>query len=174
MDKNKKIKLIDTLSEKFKNSSALYFTKYTGMKVPQATELREKFKEKNVDYLVSKNTLTKLAIAKSGLDNNIFNDFLLGQIGIAYANDDPTAPAKVIKEFSESNDCLEVIGLYFDGEIFNPEKFKELANLPSKEELLTNLVCGLNSPMLKTAYCLKASMTKIVNVLSNLKEEKNK
>jgi len=174
MDKNKKIELVNSLSEKFKDSSALYFTKYTGMNVPQATELREKFKENNVDYLVSKNTLTRLAIAKSGLDDSIFNNFLLGQVGIAYASDDPTAPAKVIKEFSKSNDCLEVIGLYFDGEIFNPEKFKELADLPSKEELLTKLVCGLNSPMLKTAYCLKNSMTKIVNVLNSLKEEKNK
>tara|TARA_Y100000590_G_C15456068_1_gene914609 strand:- start:313 stop:837 length:525 start_codon:yes stop_codon:yes gene_type:complete len=174
MDKNKKVELVENLSEKFKNSSALYFTKYTGMNVPQATELREKFKDNDVDYLVSKNTLTKLAIAKSGLDNNIFDDFLLGQIAIAYAKNDPTAPAKVIKEFSKSNDCIEVIGLYFDGEVYNPDKFKELADLPSKEELLTKLVCGLNSPMLKTAYCLKSSMTNFVNVLNNLREKKNK
>ena len=130
MDKNKKIELVENLSEKFKNSTALYFTKYTGMNVPQATELREKFKDNNVDYLVSKNTLTKLAITKSGLDNNIFDNFLLGQIAIAYAKNDPTAPAKVIKEFSKSNDCIEVIGLYFDGEVYNPDKFKELADLP--------------------------------------------
>ena len=58
MNKNKKIELIDFLSEKLKNSSALYFTKYTGMNVPQATMLREKFKENNVDYLVSKNTVS--------------------------------------------------------------------------------------------------------------------
>ena len=174
MDKNKKIELVENLSEKFKNSTALYFTKYTGMNVPQATELREKFKDNNVDYLVSKNTLTKLAITKSGLDNNIFDNFLLGQIAIAYAKNDPTAPAKVIKEFSKSNDCIEVIGLYFDGEVYNPDKFKELADLPSKEELLTKLVCGLNSPMLKTAYCLKSSMTNFVNVLNNLREKKNK
>ena len=74
MDKNKKVELVENLSEKFKNSSALYFTKYTGMNVPQATELREKFKDNDVDYLVSKNTLTKLAIAKSGLNNNIFDN----------------------------------------------------------------------------------------------------
>ena len=118
--------------------------------------------------------LTIYTTTKSGLDNNIFDNFLLGQIAIAYAKNDPTAPAKVIKEFSKSNDCIEVIGLYFDGEVYNPDKFKELADLPSKEELLTKLVCGLNSPMLKTAYCLKSSMTNFVNVLNNLREKKNK
>ena len=174
MNKNQKVELIDKLSEKLKNARALYFTKYTGMDVPQATELRFKFKENNVEYLISKNTLTKLAITKSGLDDKILNKLLLGQIGIAYANEDPTAPAKVIKEFTKLNDCLEVIGLYFEGEIYNPDKYKEFAELPSKEELLTKLVCGLNSPMTKIAYCLQASMVKIANVLNSLKEQKNK
>ena len=172
MDKNKKVELIETLSNKFKNSSALYFTKYTGMNVIQATTLRSKFKEHNVEYIVSKNTLTKLAVEKSGLDKNI-SEYLSGQIGIAYASDDPTAPAKVIKDFSKSNDCLEVIGLFFDGEIYESSKFKELADLPSKDELLTKLVRDLNSPMTKVAMCLKSSMTNLANVLESLKNNKN-
>lgn len=173
MDKNKKIELVENLSNKFKNSSALYFTKYTGMNVEQATKLRFDFKDNEVDFLISKNTLTKRAVKKSGLNEKDFELFLNGQIAIAYAKEDPTAPAKVIKEFSKTNDCLEVVGLYFDGEIYNPDKYKELANLPSKEELLTKLVCGLNSPMTKVALSLKSSMSKIVNALNSLKDKKN-
>ena len=173
MDKNKKIELVENLSEKFKNSKALYFTKYTGMDVLQATELRSMFKKNNVDFLISKNTLTKLAVKKSGLKEGIFDDYLLGQIAIAYANEDPTAPAKVIKEFKKNNECLEVMGLFFDGEIYESQKYKEFASLPSKEELLTKLASGLNSPMTKVAYCLKSSMTKMANVLNDLKNTKN-
>ena len=172
MNKDQKIELVENLTTKFKKSTALYFTKYTGMNVLKANELRSKFRENNVDYFVSKNTLTKIAIEKSGLDNNV-SEYLSGQIGIAYANDDPTAPAKVIKDFSKSNDCLEVVGLFFDGEIYESSKYKELADLPSKEELLTKLVMDLNSPMTKVAMCLKSSMTNFVNVLNSLKDNKN-
>ena len=106
MDKNQKIELVESLTQKFKNSSALYFTKYTGMNVDQATELRFNFKESNSEYFISKNTLTKIAIENAGLDTKLFESYLSGQIGIAYAGDDPTAPARVIKDFCKSNDCL--------------------------------------------------------------------
>ena len=169
----KKVELVEELSEKIKMSSALYFTKYTGMNVEQASDLRQSFTDNSVEFVVSKNTLTKLAAEKAGLDKDMFNEFLSGQIAIAYAGDDPTAPAKVIKDFSKENECLEVVGLYFDGELYSPEKYKEIASLPSREELLTKFVVALNYPMTSVLYSLKASMTSLVNALNNLKEQKN-
>ena len=169
----KKVELVEELSEKIKMSSALYFTKYTGMNVEQASDLRQSFTDNSVEFVVSKNTLTKLAAEKAGLDKDMFNEFLSGQIAIAYAGDDPTAPAKVIKNFSKENECLEVVGLYFDGELYSPEKYKEIASLPSREELLTKFVVALNYPMTSVLYSLKASMTNLVNALNNLKEQKN-
>ena len=169
----KKVELVEELSEKIKMSSALYFTKYTGMNVEQASDLRQSFTDNSVEFVVSKNTLTKLAAEKAGLDKDMFNEFLSGQIAIAYAGDDPTAPAKVIKGFSKENECLEVVGLYFDGELYSPEKYKEIASLPSREELLTKFVVALNYPMTSVLYSLKASMTNLVNALNNLKEQKN-
>jgi len=165
------IKKVEALTDKFKNSSAMYFTKYTGMDVEQATKLRIEFTDNNIDFYISKNTLSKLAAKNAGFDN-IFDDILNGQIGIVYASENPTAPAKVIKNFSKDNDCLEVVGLYFDGELYDPSKYKELADLPSKEELLTKLVCGLNSPMTKVAFSLKAAMSKLAGTLSSLQEQK--
>ena len=169
----KKVELVEELSEKIKMSSALYFTKYTGMNVEQASDLMQSFTDNSVEFVVSKNTLTKIAAEKAGLDKDMFNEFLSGQIAIAYAGDDPTAPAKVIKDFSKENECLEVVGLYFDGELYRPEKYKEIANLPSREELLTKFVVALNYPMTSVLYSLKASMTSLVNALNNLKEQKN-
>ena len=168
-----KIKTVKDIEEKFKNSSGLYFTKYTGMNVSQATKLRKSFREHSVEYKISKNTLTKIAAVNAGYSENEISKFLDGQIGIAYADSDPTAPAKVIKEFKKDNeDCLDVVGLIFEGEFFEPEKYKQLADLPSKEELLTKFVVGLNSPMTKLSSTLNSAMSKMVTVLESLKSVK--
>ena len=173
MPNENKIKTVEQLSEKLQNSSALYFTKYTGMSVEQATMLRQKFSDNSVEFLVSKNTLTKIASEKAGFEKDLFDDFLLGQIAIAYAMDDPTAPAKVIKDFHKDNECLEVVGLYFDGKLYDPEKYIEIAGLPSKEILLTRIVTSLNYPISSVLNCLQYSLISFVNVLNNLKEQKN-
>ncbi|MBI45108.1 MAG: 50S ribosomal protein L10 [Candidatus Marinimicrobia bacterium] len=173
MPNENKIKIVKSIEEKFKNSSGLYFTKYTGMNVSQATKLRRDFRENDVDYKITKNTLTKIAAVNAGFDSNKIDSLLQGQIGIAYSNLDPTAPAKVIKAFEKENeDCLEVVGLIFEGEFFEPNKYAELAALPSREELLTKFVVGLNSPMTKLSSTLGSVMTKMVSVLENLKNTK--
>ena len=172
MSNPQKVEIVNELTKKFKESNGIYLTRYTGMSVVQATELRKKFRDNNVSYFISKNTLTKIAAKNAGYEDRL-DDILIGQLGIAYAYDDPTAPARVIKDFSKSNDCLEVTGLFFDGTIYESSKFKELADLPSKDELLTQLVMDLNSPMTKVAMCLKSSMTNLANVLNSLKNNKN-
>ena len=173
MPNENKIKIVKNIEEKFKNSSGLYFTKYTGMNVTQATKLRKIFRENSVEYKISKNTLTKIAAINAGYDEEQISKFLDGQIGIAYSDSDPTAPAKVIKDFKKDNDeCLDVVGLIFEGEFFEPEKYKQLASLPSKEELLTKFVVGLNSPMTKFSSALNSVMGKMVTVLESLKNSK--
>ena len=173
MPNEKKIKVVSEIEKRFNDSIALYFTKYTGMDVIQATKLRKSFRENLVEYKVSKNTLTKIAAIKAGYDEKNIGDILQGQIGIAYSKNDPTAPAKVIKEFKKDNeDCLEVVGLIFEGEFFDANKYKELANLPSKDELLTKLVIGLNSPITKLASILSSVMIKFVTALDAVKNNK--
>ena len=173
MPNENKIKIVKNIEKRFKNSSGLYFTKYTGMNVDQATKLRRSFRENSVEYKVTKNTLTKIAAINAGYDEKNINKLLDGQIAIAYSDSDPTAPAKVIKEFKkEHENCLDVVGLIFEGEFFEPEKYKQLADLPSKEELLTKFVIGLNSPMTKFSSALNSVMGKIVTVLESLKNTK--
>ncbi len=95
-----KIDIVDQLTQKFDKSSGIYFICYTGMNVGQATKLRKQFRESGVDYFVSKNTLTKIAASKTGYEDKL-NDFIKGQVGIAYADEDPTTPARVIKNFKK-------------------------------------------------------------------------
>ena len=171
MPSQKNIKTVEKLTDKFKNSSAMYFTKYTGVNVEQASKLRMEFIDNDVDFLVSKNTLSKIAAKNAGYED-LFDNILSGQIGIAYANSDTTSPARVIKDFTKDNESFEVVGLDFDGNLYDPSKYKELANLPTKDVLLTKFVSCLNSPMSNMALLLNASMSKLAGTLKSLESQK--
>ena len=168
-----KTEIINDLTQKFQNSSGIYFTRYSGMNVVKVTELRRKFRENEVSYLVSKNTLTKIAANNAGYENKL-NDLLNGQIGIAYVSGDSAAPARVIRNFEKENKdtTLEVIGLVFEGEIFSAEKYKELANLPNRDELLAKFVGTINQPMSKLVGTLNGALSKLMGVLHSLKKNK--
>ncbi len=168
-----KSKIIQDACEKIKESSGIYFTNYTGMSVKQATDLRRQFRESDVEYLVTKNTLMKIAAKDAGFDGT-FDEILNGQIATAFSNSDPTSPAKVIKKFKKDNkDCLDVVGVVFEGELFDANKYKELADLPSKEELLSKFIGTIGQPMNQLAATLNGSMSKFVGVLEGLKNSKN-
>ena len=172
MPTEQKIDIVNNTAEKFENAKGIYFTNYSGIDVKTITSLRKSFREDNVDYVVTKNTLTKLAAKQAGFDDKLDN-ILKGQVAIAFS-EDPTAPARVIKNFKKDNeDLLEVLGLIFDGKVYPSEKYKEFANLPSKEESLTKVVIMLNQPLTKFASALNNSFTKLLSALTNLKETKN-
>jgi len=174
MSTPKKIEIINDLTQRFKNSSGIYLTKYSGMNVAQATELRKQFRESEVFYFVSKNTLTKIAANNAGFENKL-DGLLSGQIAIAYVAGDPTAPARVIRDFGKENkdSTLEVVGMVFEGEIFSPEKYKELADLPSRDVLLAMFIGTINQPMGKLVGVLSGAMSKLSSVLISLKENKS-
>ena len=169
-----KIEIINDLTQKFQNSSGIYFTQYSGMNVAKVSELRRKFRENEVSYFVSKNTLTKIAANNAGYEDKL-NDLLNGQIGIAYVSGDSAVPARVIRNFEKENKdtTLEVIGLVFEGEIFSAEKYKELANLPSRDELLAIFVGTINQPMSKLVGTLNGAILKLMGALNSLKENKS-
>ena len=164
MPSQKNIDIVNSTAEKFETAKGIYFTNYTGLNAPKITALRKEFTNNAVDYYVIKNTLVKIASKNAGLENK-FNDMLNGQVGIAFS-EDPVAPAKVIKKFKDKHkDNLKVLGVYFEGELYDADKYKQLATLPSKEELLGKLVSCLNSPMFKLVSTLNSSMSKVVFAL---------
>ena len=160
MANQQKIDIVAQAADRFKKSQGVYFTKYTGMSVPEITALRKAFSNNSVDYQVIKNTLTKIAAKEAGLEGK-FDGLLENQVAIAFS-EDPVAPARVIKDFLKDNkDSLEILGVFFDGELYDADKYKQLASLPSKEELLGKFISCLNSPMYKLASTLNGSMSKL-------------
>ena len=171
MPNNKNIEQVKELKETFSKAKAIYFTEYHGLNVGDITKLRSEFFKADVEYKVAKNTLIKLAAEQnkiSGLD-----EVLIGSTAIAIAYDEPVAPAKVIKEFTKDNDLPRVKGILFDGEFLPGEEFKKLADMPSKEESLSQLVAMLSSPLQKLVSTLIAPIQNAVGVLNNLKEKKS-
>jgi len=167
-----KAQIIAETSARFQEAKGIYFTKYTGMNVLQATSLRKQFRENDIEYVVTKNTLTKIAAKEAGFEGK-FDDILEGQIAIAYSKNDPTSPARVIKGFvKENNECLDVVGVLFEGEVFDPSKYVELANLPTREGLIAKFASCLNQPMTILASTLNGAMAKLTGTLDSLKNTK--
>ena len=171
MPSNKNINSVKILSEKLSRAKSIYFTDYLGLDVSDVTKLRRRFFNSNVEYIVVKNTLLKIASAENKLD--IENDIFSGSTAIALSYDEPVAAAKVIKEFLKEHDLPSVKGVLFDGSFFKASEFNKFADLPNKEESLTSLVIMLTSPIRSFASLINSPMTKFVNVLNRLKDNKS-
>ncbi|MEE2632561.1 MAG: 50S ribosomal protein L10 [Candidatus Neomarinimicrobiota bacterium] len=166
----KNINSVKELSVKLDKAKAVYFTDYLGLDVVSVTKLRKNFVEKDVEFTVAKNTLIKLAAKEVGISG--IDEFLEGSTAIAFGYDDPTGPARVIKEFLKDFDKPSVKGMIFDGEIFTSDQFDKIANLPSKEQLLSKLVGMLNSPMSKLSSVLNSSVSGLLGRLTQLNSKK--
>ena len=167
----KNIEKVKELSTSFNKAKAIYFTEYHGLNVEQITKLRSMFFKENVDYKVAKNTLIKIAL--DGTEINDLNNLLSGSTAVAIAYDEPVSPAKIIKEFSKDFDLPRVKGILFEGQYFGGEHYKKFADLPSKEESIAMFAIMLNSSMCKLLSTINAPMQNLVGLLNNLKQTKS-
>ena len=171
MPNTKNINQVEQLTDKLAKAKAVYFTEYHGLNVEDITELRREFSKNDIEFKVAKNTLIKLAAENNKLDG--LSPYLNGSTAIAISYDDPTGPARVLKQFKKEHELPDVKGIMFDGEVLEGKEFKRIADLPTKDQLLATLVSALSSPMTKLALTLKSSMTDLGNTLSNLKDQKS-
>ena len=159
------------LTEKLDKATAVYFTDFLGLNVSNITELRYEFFKASIEFKVAKNTLLRLAAKNINLEG--IDDFLVGSTAIAISYDEPTAPAKVLKKFTENHDKPEVKAILFDGEVLKGSEYLKFASLPTKDVSLTKLVMMLNSPITILARTLSAPMINLINGLNNLKNNKS-
>ena len=90
---------IDLIKDRFERATAAVLVDFRGLSVLKATELRNAFRKAGVDYKVVKNTLVRMAVKGTKLDNQAFTKNLVGQTGIAWSYEEPSAAAKVIRDF---------------------------------------------------------------------------
>ena len=171
MPNAKNIKYVDELTDKLGRAKGIYLTDYIGLNVQDITELRREFYANDVEYMVAKNTLLKLAANNTNLSG--LDSFLNGSTAIAFSYEDPTAPARVIKKFTKDNELPKVKGIVIDGEFIDASEFDRIANLPTKEESIAKFAALLQSPLLKLVWALKSPMSDMTNMLNNLKEKES-
>ncbi|HSO58092.1 MAG TPA: 50S ribosomal protein L10 [Paenisporosarcina sp.] len=145
---------VEEITEKFKTAATVVVVDYRGLTVGQITELRKQLREAGVEFKVYKNTMTRRAVEVLGLEG--LNENLTGPNAIAFSTEDVVAPAKIINDFAKKNDKLEIKAGVIEGAIASADDIKALAELPSREGLLSMLLSVLQAPMRNFALVTKA------------------
>jgi large subunit ribosomal protein L10 len=168
---SQKKELVERLSKQLEGAEISLLVDYKGLTVLQVTELRAKLRDAGVQMEVVKNTL--LRRASEGTDTALMGDLFQGPNAIVVSQDDPVAPAKVLVDFSKNNEKLEIKGAALAGKLLGEDEIKELAKMPSKEELLAKLVCTLNAVPTNLVNVLAGVPRSFVNVLNAVKDQKD-
>jgi large subunit ribosomal protein L10 len=167
--KEEKKEAIDALHEKFSRAKVAVITGYTGINVEQITELRRKLSQSQVEYRVVKNTLARKAVEGTSLEP--LKDHFVGPVGIALGYDDVVVPAKVLHEFSKTQDKLQLKVGVLDGRLLKQADIKALATLPSLNALRAMVVGLLQTPASRMVGVLAAPGGQIARVLKAKSEK---
>ena len=151
---------VAALTEKLKGAAAGVIVDYSGINVAEDTEMRRKLRESNVEYAVVKNTLLRFAFNNVGLDE--LDPLLNGTTSIAICQDDPVAPAKIIKEFADKmNDHFEIKGGFMDGKAISLDEVNSLASIPALPVLQAQVLGTMLAPISSLACVIKAIAEKL-------------
>lgn len=150
--------VVENLAQKMKTAQAGVLVKYEGITVAEDTALRAALRKAGVDYTVMKNTLTGRACDMVGYGD--MKQYLSGMTAIAVCQDDPIAPAKIMKEFADKIAKFEIKAGFVDGGVIDAAGVEALAATPSKEVLIAKMMGSLMSSLYGFAYVLQAKIDK--------------
>lgn len=176
MVKDYKVKKVDDLKDRLSNARAIVLVDYKGINVEQDSLLRSHFRKDDVDYFVAKNTLIHIALKELGISQ--LDSFLNGPTAVAVSKKDEVAPARVVKKFVEteldknSKDLLAFKAGFVGGELFNVAQLSQLANLPSREELIARVLAGFNAPISGFVGVLQGVIRKFVYAVDEIAKSK--
>lgn len=167
MPKEKNIQLVEELKEKIAKAQSIVFSDYLGLSSSDINKLRQKVKDTDGEMVVAKNTLLKIA-----LDNESFNDDLKGPTAVVFSYKEPLATIKALFEFAKDLNLPKVKSALLDGVYTDSQKLEILSKLPSREQLLTQLLIGLKSPINNLSQILNGTQRKLVYTISAIAENK--
>ena len=168
--KEQKVEQVELLAEKLKQAKVAVLTDYRGLTVSQMQDLRGKLRGGDVEYRVIKNTIARRAAEAAGHPQ--LQSELKGPIAIAFGYDDLGVPARLINEFVRTTRLkLEVVGGLVEGRVFNRDQIKQLADLPSREVLIAQLMGTIQSPVAQLVGIMQAPVQQLVGVLNAYQEK---
>jgi large subunit ribosomal protein L10 len=152
--REEKQQIVQDIATKLRESKGTVLVDYRGLDVAEVTELRKQLREAGVEFKVYKNTLARRATQETELTD--LDEFLVGPTAIAFSAEDAIAPARILAKFAKDHDDLEIKAGVVEGKIVGLNEIKELADLPSREGLLSMLLSVLQAPMRNFALATKA------------------
>lgn len=170
LSKQQKEQLVALYSEGAANAPHAFLLGFQGISVPQDTELRQKIRETGGEYLVVKNTLALRAFEGKPLGE--LKEQFVGPTAVAYSESEPVALAKALTEMAKTVPVLEFKGGLLNGQQVGGEQIKDIANLPSREELVAKLVYLLQSPIARFVRVMGAVPQGFVRVVEQIRLKK--
>jgi large subunit ribosomal protein L10 len=167
--RSEKSKLLDRYKEILKNKGGYFLVNSDKTDTSTILDLKMKLKETDADYTVVKNTLFKVALQDT--DQPLKTQDLEGPTAIIYFNEDPTVPAKLIKEIQKEKEILSAKGGVYEGEFLSEEKVMQLAEIPSREVLLAQLVGTINAPLTGFINAVTGNVKGLTVVLKGISEK---
>lgn len=144
--------VVDEISEKLKNAQTVVLVDHRGLTVEEDTILRKQLREAGVSYKVYKNTMMNFAF--KGTDFEELSKYLEGPSAMAVSDSDATAPARILSKFAKTAPKLEIKGGVVDGVLYDAKGIGQIADIPSREELLSRLLGSMKSPISNLARVL--------------------
>lgn len=166
-----KAEKLEAMKEKLAKAQVAILTEYKGYSVEEITNLRRALQKEGGDYMVTKNTLAKLALKDSSFEP--LSELMTGATAIAFGYEDQVAPAKVLAKFIKESKKGAVLGGVLDGKLLSVKEAEALAKLPSKEELYAKILGSINSPASGIANSLSAVMSQLTRAMAAVRDQKS-
>ena len=161
---------IDAIKAKVEKAQVAILTEYKGYSVEEITNLRRSLQKEGGDYMVTKNTLAKLAV--KGTEYEVLTELLKGPVAIAFGFDDQVSPAKAVSKFIKESKKGVILGGALDGKLLSAKEAEDLAKLPSKEELYAKILGSINSPASGIALSINAVMAQLTRAMAAVRDQK--
>ncbi|MCI3932447.1 MULTISPECIES: 50S ribosomal protein L10 [Streptomyces] len=164
-----KVAAVEEITQKLRDSNAAVVTSYTGLSVAQLKQLRRSLGD-NAQYRVVKNTLTKIAANEAGIQ---LDEHLKGSTAVAFVTGDPVEAAKGLRDFAKENPALVIKGGVLDGKALSADDIKKLADLESREVLLSKLAGAFKGKQSQAASVFQALPSKLVRTVDALRAKQD-
>jgi len=163
MERAQKVDFLAKLNDRFGRAQVAVLTDYRGLNVAEITELRRKLLQVEGEYLVAKNTLTRMALGEKATEQ--VQALLKGPTAIAFGFNDAVSVAKTVQAFAKDHDKLVIKGGVFEGEILTASAVERLATMPGRDQLRAQLLALLMTPATQLVRVLSAPSRGMVQVL---------
>jgi large subunit ribosomal protein L10 len=157
------------LASELSSAKGVVFANFQGLKVKESEELRKLCRAENIVYAATKKTLLARVLKDAGIDTDA-NSFS-GGVAAVFAKSDEVSAARVVADFAKTHNVVTIFGGVLEGKFITDKSVKSLAKLPSKQQLLGQLVGTLNAPVSGFVNVLAGNLRGLVNVLNAVKDK---